>query len=122
MTLTPELQKMFEEKTKKLSLEFHELNCCQDETKDFNKIKECLEKAKPFVHHLEDYYFPMIQGAEGLESMLLDLKEKQNNYLHTCHEFSQISSDADLIELLECLKSACEYIKEFEADLKELGF
>ena len=54
--------------------------------------------------------------------MVLDLKQKQNDYLHTCHEFSEIPNDADINELRECLKKACEYIEEFEKDLKELGF
>lgn len=122
MTLTTELQKMFEEKTKKLSLEFHQANCCQDELGDFDKLKECLEKAKPYVLHFQDYYLPRIKEERGLESMVLDLKQKQNDYLHTCHEFSEIPSDADINELRECLKKACEYIEEFEKDLKELGF
>ena len=122
MTLTPELQKMFEEKTKKLSMEFHQVNCCKDEINDFDKIKECLEKAKPYINHFQDYYLPMIEKTAGLYGMLEDLKPKKYDYLNICHEFSDIPNDADTNELMECLKKACKYIEEFEKDLKELGF
>jgi hypothetical protein len=124
MTLTPKLQKMFEEKTKKLSNEFHQKNCCDEEINDFESIKECLNRAKKYINHLQDYYFPMIEKNKnsGLYGMWENLRVKQNEYLQTCHEFSEIVDDVDVVALAECLKKACDYINEFESDLKELGF
>ncbi len=122
MKLTPELQKMFEEKTKKLSLAFHEANCCNEQIRDFDKLKECLEIAKPYINHFRDYYFPQIESEQGLETMIYDLKQKDQEYIKNCMKFDEIPSDANVDELLGCLKNACDYIKEIESDLIELGF
>jgi len=122
MTLTPELQKMFDERTKKLSKDFHDANCCNDQPHDFEKLKKCLDVAKKYINHFQDYHFPPIQNAKGLESMVVDLKMKNQEYQETCMEFNDITTNDSLDELSKCLKITCNYIQEIELDLKELGF
>ena len=122
MQLSPDLQRMFNEKTMKLSREFHELECCNDKTHNFESLKNCLDLMKRYINHFQDYYFPEIQKSHGLESMVEELKMKQQSYIETCMEFNEITPNDDIQELSNCLKMACEYLKLIESNLEELGF
>ena len=122
MNLTIELQKLFEERTKKFSKNFHEKNCCDEQIYNFNTLSECLSVAKQYINHFQDYYFPKIEKTNGLNSMVIALKLKKQEYIKTCMEFNEITTNDSVDELSECLKIACVYIKEIESDLIELGF
>jgi len=121
MELPPGLQKIFEEKTLRLKKEFHELNCCENKISDFEKLRECLTRAKILINHYQDVYFKFIEQSKSY-SMLEELKFKKQDYIKECFDFNEIPDDANITKLQECLKNACEYITKFEGLLGELGF
>ena len=121
MELPQGLQKIFEEKTLRLKNEFHQLNCCKNEISDFEKLRDCVTKAKILINHYQDIYFKFIEQSK-LYSMLEELKFKKQDYITKCFDFNDIPDDVDIVKLQECLKKACEYITKFEDLLGELGF
>jgi len=125
MTLTPELEKIFEEKTKKVSLEFHNLGCCQNNLEDIGLIRECLEKGRKYINHFENYYLPKIEASRSdmrIATILDEINLQRSGYSGISIEMDEISVTSSIEDLKEFLRIICNYIKEIESKLTELGF
>jgi len=125
VTLTPELQKLFEEKTKKVSSEFHKLGCCQNEINDLELLRICLKRGREYIIHFENYYLPIIQESKSdarIATILDEINLKRSGYYGINDSFNRLSVNSDINELKENLNIICNYIKEIESKLTELGF
>ncbi len=125
MTLTPALQKMFEEKTKKVSSKFHELDCCLNEITDLELLRECLKNGIQYIYHFEDYYLPMLEKSRSdsaISQILYEINLQRAEYSKIFQLVSDFQENSDITELKEGLKIICNYINEIESKLTELGF
>ena len=125
MTIPPGIEPMFEQRTKKYNSEFHELNCCENEIDDIEALKTCLSKGIRYINHLEDFYIPKLEEEKSqpaILSILKELKFSRQDYMEKCIELDDVENETDIYKLKECLKQVCNFVKDFESRLEELGF
>jgi len=124
MSLPEGLQKIVKEKALKLRNEFLQQNCCtsdENEGIDRTKLIDCLTKAKELINDYEALYSDDVNDPR-IKPPFTRLNLSKRKYETKNEELDKKKNNVDVIELYNCLKTACEYIAEYEKSLKELGY